>query len=127
MNKKFVITAAILITLAIMLGAFGAHGLKKIVTPEQVASFEAGVRYQFYAAFGLLILALNEDKFQTSIKVVYNLLLVGMFLFSFSIYLLSLQDYLNIKLAFLGPITPIGGVLMISSWIILTIKLIRSK
>ena len=85
MNKKIVITAAALLAVAIILGAFGAHGLKAIVSPEKVESFETGVKYQFYSAFGLLILGLNTAKFHFSLKVVNSLLLIGTFLFSFSV------------------------------------------
>lgn len=126
MNKKTVITGAILLALAIILGAFGAHGLKSIVSPEKVESFETGVRYQFYSAFSLLILGLNASKFNFSLKPVIILLLTGTAFFSFSIYFLSLQEYWNIKLSFLGPITPIGGVLMIVAWVVLIFKLIGS-
>jgi uncharacterized membrane protein YgdD (TMEM256/DUF423 family) len=127
MNKKTVITGAILLALAIILGAFGAHGLKSIVSPEKVDSFESGVRYQFYSAFSLLILGLNADKIKFSLKPITTLILLGTFLFSFSIYLLSLQEYWQLKLSFLGPITPIGGVLMISAWVVFILKLIRSN
>lgn len=126
MNKKIVITAAALLALAIVLGAFGAHGLKAIVSPEKVESFETGVKYQFYSAFGLLILGLNAAKFHFSLKAVNSLLLIGTFLFSFSIYFLSLQEYLQVKLSFLGPITPLGGVLMIAAWIVFIVKLIAA-
>lgn len=127
MNKKIVITAATIIAFAIMLGAFGAHGLKKITTPERVSSFETGVKYQFYTGISLLILGLNYLKFSFDLKIVTRLLLIGMVLFSFSIYLLSLQDYLGVKLSFLGPITPLGGAFMISAWIIFIYKLAKSK
>lgn len=123
MNKKIVITALTLLVLAIILGAFGAHGLKKIVSPEKVIGFETGVKYQFYSAFGLLILGLNSEKFRFSLKPVLALLLIGTFFFSFSIYLLTIQEYWGIKLSFLGPVTPIGGLLMILAWIVLIVKL----
>ncbi len=122
-----VITAVVLIAIAIMLGAFGAHGLKNIVEPEKVVSFDKGVRYQFYTAFGMLMLGLNADKFLFSLKSVFVMMLTGMLLFSISIYFLSLQDYLGVKLSFLGPITPLGGVLMITAWITLAVKLMKSK
>ncbi|MBC9810881.1 DUF423 domain-containing protein [Crocinitomicaceae bacterium CZZ-1] len=127
MNKKIVITAAALLALAIILGAFGAHGLKAIVSPEKVESFETGVKYQFYSAFGLLILGLNTAKFHFSLKAVHSLLLIGTFLFSFSIYFLSLQEYWQVKLSFLGPVTPLGGVLMIAAWMVFIVKLAASS
>lgn len=127
MNKKVVLTAAIIIAVAIILGAFGAHGLKKIVSIEKVASFETGVRYQFYTGFSLLVLGLNSDRFSFSIKNVILLLMLGMFFFSFSIYFLALQDYFGIKLSFLGPITPIGGLLMIIAWGMFALNLARKQ
>ncbi len=125
MNKKTIITAATLIAIAIILGAFGAHGLKKIASVEKVASFETGVRYQFYTAFSLLILGLNSSKFEFNLKMITNLLLIGTILFSGSIYLLSLQEFLGTNLSFLGPITPLGGLLMIISWIVFIFKFIK--
>lgn len=125
MNKKAVLSGAILVMLAILLGAFGAHGLKKIVTLDRVESFEAGVRYQFYAGFSLLIIGLSALKFQFKTTVFLRLMLVGVALFSGSIYLLSLQDYLQVNMKFLGPITPIGGLLMILSWAWLIVKVAK--
>ncbi|ASK30593.1 hypothetical protein CEY12_10930 [Chryseobacterium sp. T16E-39] len=102
--------------LSVILGAFGAHALKKILSVERLESFETGVRYQMYAAFFLLI-AGYILKFETSSeKWVSILMIAGTMLFSFSIYFLSLQDYLGANLKFLGPITPLGGLLMILSW-----------
>lgn len=125
MNKKIVLAGAVLLALAIILGAFGAHGLKTIVSAEKVESFETGVRYQFYSAFSLLILGLNAGKFHFSLNPVYILLLTGTFFFSFSIYLLSLQEYWNTSLSFLGPVTPIGGLLMIIAWLVFAVQLMR--
>ncbi len=127
MNKKIVLTAAILLAIAIILGAFGAHRLEKIASPDRVASFETGVRYQFYTAISLLILGLNADKIKFSLTLVFMYLLSGMILFSVSIYFLSLQQYLQTELKFLGPITPIGGVLMVVGWVTFVFKLVRSK
>lgn len=127
MNKKTIITAAILLTIAIILGAFGAHGLKKIASIEKVASFETGVRYQFYTAFSLFILGLNSSKFEFKLKLITNLLLIGTILFTGSIYLLSLQEFLGTNLSFLGPVTPLGGLLMIISWVIFIFKFIKQQ
>ncbi len=102
--------------LSVILGAFGAHALKKILTVERLESFETGVRYQMYAAFFLLIIGYIL-KFETpSEKWTSILMIAGTFLFSVSIYFLSLQDYLGVNLKFLGPITPLGGLFMILSW-----------
>ena len=102
--------------LSVILGAFGAHAFKKILSIERLESFETGVRYQIYAAFFLLIVGYIL-KFETSSeKWISILMIAGAFLFSVSIYFLSFQDYWGINLKFLGPITPLGGLFMIISW-----------
>ncbi len=102
--------------LSIILGAFGAHAFKKILPPEKLESFETGVRYQMYAAFFLLVVGWIL-KFETkSENWISWLMILGTFFFSFSIYFLSFQQYWGVNLKFLGPITPIGGLLMIISW-----------
>lgn len=80
-----------------------------------------------YHGLAFLILGLHADKFQFSLKPIYLLLLIGTLLFSFSIYFLAIQEVLNVALKFLGPITPLGGVLLIFGWTIFLIKLIRTK
>ncbi|WP_326980902.1 DUF423 domain-containing protein [Chryseobacterium sp. MYb264] len=113
--------------LSVILGAFGAHALKKILSVERLESFETGVRYQMYAAFFLLI-AGYILKFDTSSqKWISILMIAGTMLFSFSIYLLSLQDYLGANLKFLGPITPLGGLFMIVSWLMLIFYFVKAK
>ena len=113
--------------LSVILGAFGAHALKKILSVERLESFETGVRYQMYAAFFLLI-AGYILKFDTSSqKWISILMIAGTILFSFSIYLLSLQDYLGANLKFLGPITPLGGLFMILAWLMLIFYFVKNK
>lgn len=102
--------------LSVILGAFGAHALKKILSMERLESFETGVRYQMYAAFFLLIVGYILKFDTSSQKWISILMIAGTILFSFSIYFLSLQDYLGMNLKFLGPITPLGGLFMILSW-----------
>lgn len=116
MTKKLVTLAAFFGLVAIILGAFGAHGLKKVLTAEQLVSFETGVRYQMYhALFLLLISQLNvlTDKHKRTIGILTT---IGIFLFSGSIFLLSTQELSGIDFKFLGPITPVGGVFLILSW-----------
>nr|WP_314495114.1 DUF423 domain-containing protein [uncultured Chryseobacterium sp.] len=113
--------------LSVILGAFGAHALKKILSVERLESFETGVRYQMYAAFFLLI-AGYILKFDTSSQKWISLLMIaGTILFSFSIYGLSLQDYLGVNLKFLGPITPLGGLFMILSWLMLIFYFLKNR
>ena len=102
--------------LSVILGAFGAHAFKKILSIERLESFETGVRYQIYAAFFLLIVGYIL-KFETnSEKWISILMIAGTFLFSVSIYFLAFQDVWSVNLKFLGPITPLGGLFMIISW-----------
>lgn len=113
--------------LSVILGAFGAHALKKILSVERLESFETGVRYQMYAAFFLLI-AGYILKFDTSSqKWISILMIAGTILFSFSIYGLSLQDYLGANLKFLGPITPLGGLFMILAWLMLIFYFVKNR
>lgn len=125
MNKKIVITGAVLIVIAIVLGAFGAHALKDVLLPNELVSFETGVRYQMYHGLALLVIGLNVNAFGFSLKWVFNLILIGVILFSGSIYGLSLDELLGMKFSFLGPITPLGGMLMIIGWIILILQLLK--
>ena len=111
--------------LAIILGAFGAHGLKDKVSPERIATFEVGVRYQFYIGLAMLILGFNEEKLGFSLKPTFLLLLIGVLFFSVSIYFLAIQEILGASLKFLGPITPVGGLLMIIGFLIFLVKLMR--
>ncbi|EJL72432.1 DUF423 domain-containing protein [Chryseobacterium populi] len=113
--------------LSVILGAFGAHALKKILSVERLESFETGVRYQMYAAFFLLVAGYILKFETTSEKWVSILMIAGTMLFSFSIYFLSLQDYLGANLKFLGPITPLGGLLMILSWGMLILYFAKNK
>jgi len=113
--------------LSVILGAFGAHALKKILSVERLESFETGVRYQMYAAFFLLIIGYILKFETTSEKWTSILMIAGTLLFSVSIYFLSLQDYLGVNLKFLGPITPLGGLFMILSWGILILYFAKNR
>ncbi len=126
MKKNTVIFAAALFSLAIILGAFGAHGLKQLVDKNSVESFEVGIRYQFYISIAILILGLNADKFTFSIQRICVLMALGLALFSGSIYLLAIKELLPFSIRFLGPLTPLGGLIMIIGFVILIYKLARS-
>jgi len=126
MNKRITIRGLVLIVVAIIFGAFLAHTLKERLELPQLTSFETGVKYQFYGGLLLFIFGLNWEKFKIKIQLQTNLFYLGVCLFSFSIYLLTLfSDVIPSYL--LGPMTPIGGALMIVSlsWII--IKIWKSK
>lgn len=117
MQNVVIITAALFGGLAIILGAFGAHAFKKILSAEKLESFEVGVRYQMYAALTLLILGFNFRFELQSERVAFYLITLGTILFSVSIYFLSFAEYWKKNLKFLGPITPLGGLIMIAGWV----------
>lgn len=127
MKTLTLVIGAIYGLLSVILGAFGAHAFKKILSPERLESFETGVRYQMYAAFFLLIVGYIL-KFETkSENWISWLMIFGTVLFSFSIYFLAFQDYWGANLKFLGPITPIGGLMMIISWVMLIFYFVKHK
>lgn len=127
MKKTTLIIATIFGLLSIILGAFGAHAFKEILSSEKLQSFETGVRYQMYAAIFLLVIgAFLSFKSKTESWVSW-LMIVGCVLFSFSIYLLSFQEIWGVNLKFLGPITPLGGLSMILSWVVLLIYFLKSN
>jgi len=120
MTTENSIKTAILFCLsAVILGAFGAHALKEVLSESQLSSFQTGIRYQFFHGVVILILSLNATYFTSKLNSILKIMIAGIILFSFSIYLLSLQDLIGISLSILGPITPIGGLLLISAWIVL--------
>ena len=127
MYKKGIRLAAIIGLTAIILGAFGAHALKKVLTADQLISFETGVRYQMYHALFLLSVAVIpflSDKSKSTISWFAGL---GVLLFSGSIYVLALQNVLGFNAWFLGPVTPVGGILLIISWALLFLYSLKQK
>ena len=127
MNKKITATAAFLGMVAIILGAFGAHALKKVLTPEQLISFETGVRYQMYQAFFLFFLATQNDILEKTKKTIFTLITLGTLFFSGSIYLLSTTGITGINFKPIGFITPIGGLFLIIAWGMLGYSIIQSR
>ena len=126
-KEKFLKIGIILCAISVILGAFSAHLLKDILSNNTLTSFQTGVRYQFLHALIIIVLSLSFDKFKNKILIrSLWLFLIGIILFSFSIYILSIQTILEINLNFLGPVTPIGGLILISAWINLLFS-IRKK
>jgi uncharacterized membrane protein YgdD (TMEM256/DUF423 family) len=111
--------------IAVILGALGSHALKEVLSPEQLESFTIGVRYQMTHVLLLMVVLLNS-YFEEGIKLTsFWLTIIGILLFSGSIYLLNLQQLLGVKLSFLGPVTPIGGLFLITNWGFLALKALR--
>lgn len=109
---------------AVIFGAFGAHLLKKKLTSDQLQSFETGVKYQMYHAIVLITLGFNLDTKTSIDSYITYAFIIGIILFSFSIYGLVISSAKNKKLKFLGPITPLGGLFLVLGWLLLIYKFI---
>lgn len=116
MNKTILITGLIFGLLAVILGAFGAHGLKKVLGPEEINTFETGVKYQMYHALFLVFLSSLTVLGDGPKKIVFYLIAIGVVLFSFSIYLLATNGITSFDFKKIGFVTPIGGALLIFGW-----------
>ncbi|NNG09097.1 MAG: DUF423 domain-containing protein [Arenibacter sp.] len=102
--------------LAVLFGAFGAHKLKKSLSDDQLKSFETGIKYQMYHAILLVVLGFNLGFTSPLETYIAYSFIFGVFLFSFSIYALTISASKGKKLKWLGPITPIGGLLLLFGW-----------
>lgn len=127
MEKKIFLMASILGLIAVVFGAFAAHGLRDVLNTTSLESFQTGVRYQMYHAFFLFVIGLMPQLQPHQKKRVFWLTLLGVLLFSGSIYLLSTNALTPIDFTFLGPVTPIGGLLQISAWGVLGFFLLKRK
>ena len=129
MHKSFLVTAAFIGGLSVLLGAFGAHALKRYVSMEAVSTFETGVRYQFYHCFALFLVAILYERFpgKWMLWSGYSFI-AGIILFSGSLYLLSaLQSTQQPGLRKLGIITPFGGLFFIAGWLLLAIRIMKTR
>lgn len=127
MDKKIISAAGFFGMSAIILGAFGAHALKKLLTIDQLTSFETGVKYQMYHALFLLFLGLSTQIPHKTKKTIFILVVSGIVCFSGSIYLLSTTAITNVNFKSIGFITPIGGLLLIVAWSVLMIHFLKKK
>ena len=129
MHKGFLIIASVLGALSVTLGAFGAHALKKIVPPESVASFETGVRYQFYHTFALIAVAILLGSFPGKwLHWAGWSFIIGIILFSGSLYALTALKATNtVGLRGIGIITPFGGLFFIAGWICILIGIVSGS
>ena len=119
LTKKFAFYGAILMALAVGFGAFGAHGLKNIVTKEMLVIYHTGVEYQFYHAIGLFCVAFVANFTDSKqVKIAGYSMLIGIFIFCGSLYAIA---FTGIKI--LGAITPIGGVAFIFAWVLLALSI----
>ena len=128
MGKTYVVTGAIIGAVGVLLGAMGAHLLAQILPEKSLMSFRTGTSYQMYHALLFLISGALLPYLKGSFhRIIYFTLLTGILFFSGSIYLLSIGKMIGLDLAYLGPITPIGGILLISSWILIAIAAIMKE
>ena len=127
MDRKIISTGAVLGMIAIILGAFGAHALKKVLSMEELSTFETGVRYQMYHALFLMLIGIINELSQKAKKIIYNLVVFGVLLFSGSIYLLATNTLTSFDFKVIGFITPIGGLLLILAWGVLLFHTLMKK
>ena len=129
MNKRFLLIAVVVGALSVILGAFGAHGLKQLVDDNALKIFETAVRYQFYHVFALALTAILYKEF--SAKYLYYagwFFIIGIILFSGSLYMLTYRAATNMDgLNWVGPITPIGGLFFIMGWVCLALAIAGKK
>ena len=129
MHRKNVAIGAAFAAVAVALGAFGAHGLKKIVPAETVQTFQTGVQYQMYHSLALILAGLlYERAHHKYVKIAGVLFLVGIILFSGSLYLLTFFNATEtVGMEKFGLITPFGGIAFIAGWLFLFIAVMRTK
>jgi len=128
MNRRIILTASFFGAVAVILGAFGAHSLKNVLSADQLAIWTKGIEYQFYHTFALLFLS-TFARFRTKlVDLSYVCFTAGMVLFSGSLYLLATWDITHIGfINIIGPITPLGGLLLVSGWVLLFLGALKNR
>lgn len=119
MNRTILLTAVFFGVLSVVFGAFGAHGLKSIISESSLDSYQTGVTYQMYHALVLLWLGTTVQLTTVQKKWIFYCFTIGVLFFSFSIYLLATNDLTTINFKSLAFITPLGGVFLISGWLLI--------
>jgi uncharacterized membrane protein YgdD (TMEM256/DUF423 family) len=127
MNKKILIVGSIFGLISIVLGAFASHGLENLITKDAVETFQVGVRYQMYHALLLLFVGSTLNIKPKSKQWIFRLTLVGVVLFSGSIYGLATNTLTGFDFKTIGFVTPIGGLLIIVSWAIMLLDFLKLK
>lgn len=127
MNKKLFVAASLFGAIGIILGAFAAHGLKPKISGESLRVFETGARYQMYHALFLLFVGTTNLLDSKTKNILFYLVLIGVVLFSGSIYGLSTNELSSFDFKAIGFVTPVGGLFLISAWLLLLIKFLKNK
>ena len=127
MNKTIFVTGLIFGLTAVLLGAFGAHGLEKMLDATAIGTFETGVKYQMYHALFLMILGGFNLLAEERKRLVYYFIVAGIVFFSFSIYLLATNALTSFDFKKIALLTPIGGLLLVTGWILLGIRVLNQS
>lgn len=128
MNRRIILTASFFGALAVILGAFGAHGLKNVLSADQLAIWTKGVEYQFYHTFALLFLSTFARFRNKLVDFAYYCFTIGILFFSGSLYLLATREVLQLSwVNIVGPITPLGGLLLVTGWIFLFFAALKNR
>lgn len=121
--KKSLVIGTAMLALAVLIGAFGAHGLKNMVEADKLVTFETGVRYHFYHGFGIILLGLIQQSFQTlKLNISLWAFLLGTILFSFNCYF-----YVLTGMKIFAIVVPLGGLLFVFGWIVMMVKVLKLK
>ncbi len=129
MNKQIILTASFFGLLAVVLGAFGAHGLEGKISEYHLNTWKTANQYHFYHTFALLFISTFSRAKSQSIRVSFIAFTLGIFLFSGSLYLLSVRSLLGLDsfAAILGPVTPLGGLSFMIGWIGLFVAAVKHR
>ncbi len=128
MYRQALIAGAVLAAAAVILGAFGAHALKEVMAPEKLLVYETGVRYHFYHSFALLLTGIIYSHYPSKqLKQAATFFIIGIALFSGSLYAISLLSISGGSIGPAGVLTPIGGVFFIIGWVWLAMGVIRKQ
>lgn len=128
MNKQIILIAAFFGMTAVILGAFGAHGLEGKISDRHIDTWDTAVQYQFYHTLALLFLSTFSRAKNSIIRLAFVFFTLGILLFSGSLYLLSVYSITGfISPSILGPVTPLGGVCFIVGWLSLFIATVKNK
>jgi uncharacterized membrane protein YgdD (TMEM256/DUF423 family) len=127
MDRKIFLLACVTGALGVVLGAFAAHGLKPLLSISAFESFNTGIRYQMYHSFLLFFIGLSADIKPNQKSILFKLILTGVLLFSGSIYFLATNDLTPLNFKVIGFITPVGGLILIASWLLLFTYFFKKK
>lgn len=127
MQKSILMNAGIFGLLAVVLGAFGAHVLKPLLSSDMLAAYETGVRYQFYHVIALLVLGFAAQASDKLVQRAATFFMLGIILFSGSLYGLALSSISGNVWSWLGPVTPLGGLCFMTGWVFIFLFAIKKS